>query len=95
MDTSMISKKLFSVAVLALAAGVIGGYLFGQQAGYKKGNAAGYARAEADVKNLEEGAAKKAAAEATKAANPFQGVNPLQGVESNPFEKAKKLLNPF
>ena len=38
---------------------------------------------------------EKSAAEIGKAANPFGAVNPLEGVEANPFEKAKKVLNPF
>ena len=44
---------------------------------------------------MQEEAAKQAAADAAKAANPFQIVNPLEGVETNPFEKTKKILNPF
>ncbi|MBI2056606.1 MAG: hypothetical protein HYT37_04515 [Candidatus Sungbacteria bacterium] len=79
----------------ALVVGGIGGYLFGQSAGYKKGDTEGYKRAEADIKKAEELSAEKAAENAAKAANPFQTANPLQGVESNPFEKAKKVLNPF
>ena len=74
-----------AVAVLAV------GYVFGATSGYKKG----YNAAEQDVKKIEEEAGKKAAEEAAKAANPFQAVNPLEGVEANPFEKAKKILNPF
>ena len=33
--------------------------------------------------------------DAADAANPFKAANPLEGVESNPFEQAKKVLNPF
>ena len=29
------------------------------------------------------------------AANPFKVVNPLEGVEANPFEETAKKLNPF
>ena len=50
---------------------------------------------EEDVKTLQEEVAKKAGEAAAKAANPFQAVNPLGTVEANPFEKAKKVLNPF
>ena len=32
---------------------------------------------------------------ATDEANPFKVENPLEGIEANPFEKAKKTLNPF
>ena len=94
----MTQKNWVVAAVLALLVG-FGGYWYGSsagyQSGYKSGDDAGYKRAEADVKKLDEEAAKKAAAETAKAANPFQVANPLEGVESNPFQKAKKVLNPF
>lgn len=73
--------------LLALVIGLVGGYWFG--------DSRGYSRAEADIKKVQEEAAAKAAEAAAKAANPFQAVNPLQGVEANPFEKAKSILNPF
>lgn len=91
----MITKKIIAIGVVVFLAGLGAGYGFGQRAGYQKGDDAGYKRAEADIKSLEGGASKKATAEAAKAANPFQAVNPLQGVDTNPFEKAKKILNPF
>lgn len=59
------------------------------------GDRIGYSRAQADVKKTQEVAAQKAADDAAKAANPFKAANPLEGVESNPFEEAKKVLNPF
>lgn len=83
------------IAIVALVVGIGVGYSAGKQSGYKAGDDAGYKRAEADVKKLREEAGQKATDEAAKAANPFQAVNPLQGVEANPFEKAKKVLNPF
>jgi len=55
----------------------------------------GYSRSQNDVKKAQEVAAQKAAEDAAKAANPFKATNPLEGVESNPFEEAKKVLNPF
>jgi len=55
----------------------------------------GYKRAEADIKKIQEEAAKKSAEALTKAANPFSGANPLEGIDANPFEKTKKILNPF
>lgn len=67
--------------------GSVGGYWYGHDRGYKK--------AEADVKKVQEEASKKAVEDAAKAANPFQAVNPVEGVEANPFEKTKKILNPF
>ena len=55
----------------------------------------GYEAAIADIKAQQEEAGDKAAKAATDEANPFKVENPLQGVEANPFEKAKKTLNPF
>lgn len=75
---------LLSVLVVATS---LGGYYWGHKNGYKA--------AEADVKKVQAEAAQKSSEEAAKAANPFQAVNPLAGVESNPFEKVKKVLNPF
>ena len=81
------NKTLMLVASATLVVGVVIGFALGDASGYK--------RAEADVKKVELAAAEKAAADAAKAANPFQAANPLEGVEANPFEKAKKVLNPF
>jgi len=64
-------------------------------AGLWYGNGRGYKQAEADIKATQQEAAKKAAADAAKAANPFQATNPIEGVEANPFEKTKQILNPF
>ena len=55
----------------------------------------GYEAAIADIKAQQEEAGNKAAQVATDEANPFKVQNPLEGVEANPFEKAKKTLNPF
>lgn len=62
---------------------------------YWVGDWRGYGRSQADVKKAQEVAGQKAAEDAAKAANPFGVANPLEGVESNPFEQAKKVLNPF
>lgn len=87
-----IDKTKFILAVLvALVVGGLAGNWYGGKNGYQRG----YQKAEADIKAIGEAAAKKATDEAAKAANPFQAVNPLEGVEANPFEKAKKVLNPF
>ena len=66
------------------------GYL-AWQGGYDKG----YEKAVADAKANQEELAQKANDEAAKAANPFQAVNPLEGVTVNPFEEAAQKLNPF
>ena len=55
----------------------------------------GYAAAIADIKAQQAEAGEKAAQAASDEANPFKVANPLEGVEANPFEKAKKTLNPF
>lgn len=75
------------IVFVTLVGGVVVGYWYGHQKGYT--------RAEADIKKVQEEAAKKAADDAAKAANPFQAANPLEGVEANPFEKTKSILNPF
>lgn len=81
------SSKIWLWVVIVLVAGLVGGYWFGFERGYGK--------AEADIKKVQEEAAKKVSEDAAKAANPFQAVNPVEGVEANPFEKTKKILNPF
>lgn len=63
--------------------------------GRSNGYTTGYAKAQTDIQALQGEAARKTAEEAAKSANPFQAVNPLEGVEANPFEKVKKVLNPF
>ncbi|MEK7192460.1 MAG: hypothetical protein AAB646_03025 [Patescibacteria group bacterium] len=81
----MDKRKLVALIAVLVAGTIV--YLIGDSVGYR--------RAEADIKKLDESAAEKATAEAAKAANPFQVANPLEGVEANPFEKVKKVLNPF
>ena len=73
--------------LVMLAVGLVAGYFYGNNQGYKK--------AEADIAATQQASAQKAAEQAVDAANPFQAVNPLEGVEANPFEKTKKILNPF
>ena len=63
--------------------------------GYWVGDRMGYSRSQTGVKKAQEIAGQKAAEDAATAANPFRASNPLEGVESNPFEQAKKVLNPF
>lgn len=86
---AFLSSKTAIIIVAVVLAGVA--FWFGRSGGYS----AGYTQAQADVKALQEESARKAAEEAAKSANPFQAVNPLEGVEANPFEKVKKVLNPF
>ncbi|MBI2087033.1 MAG: hypothetical protein HYT69_02575 [Candidatus Zambryskibacteria bacterium] len=47
------------------------------------------------VPSTEKTAAEQVAEEVAKAENPFKADNPLSTVETNPFEKVKKVLNPF
>ena len=77
--------------VLALIVGVGGGYWYGSTQAYNQG----YEKAVADARATQEAAGARAAQEAAQAANPFQAANPLEGVTANPFERAKKILNPF
>jgi uncharacterized protein YpmB len=55
----------------------------------------GYEAAVADIRAQQEEAGNKAAQEVANEANPFKVENPLEGVDANPFEKAKQTLNPF
>lgn len=86
--TVFLNKAVVAVAVIAVAGAA---FWFGRSGGYS----VGYAQAQIDANALQEESARKAAEEAAKSANPFQAVNPLEGVEANPFEKVKKVLNPF
>ncbi len=78
---------------IVLAVGV--SLVFGLVLGYWSGNRLGYERAKVDIQAARDAVAKKAVDEAAKTANPFKQVNPLEGVNANPFESAKKALNPF
>ncbi|PIT89089.1 MAG: hypothetical protein COU27_02160 [Candidatus Levybacteria bacterium CG10_big_fil_rev_8_21_14_0_10_36_7] len=85
------NKNSILLLVVGLILGVGGGYYYGNGVGYTSGHQAAVTEAEQAAAEI----AAKATAEAAKAANPFQAVNPLEGVEDNPFEKTKKVLNPF
>lgn len=95
----MVQQNPLVRALIILVVGLGLGYFIGSSSGYKAGfaigDSEGYKRAEADIKRVDEEAAKKAAVDVAKAANPFQVTNPLEGVEANPFDKVKKILNPF
>ncbi len=94
LNLGFFSKKtpaFFIILVAIVIVAVIGIYKYGKTTGYSTG----YAKAQADIQSLQEESARKAADEAAKTANPFQAVNPLKGVEANPFEKVIKVLNPF
>lgn len=88
------SKPILIAIVAALATLVIGlliGNWYGNKTGYDKG----YAVAQEEAAKLQKEASRKAVEETAKAANPFQVTNPLEGVEADPFEKTRKILNPF
>jgi hypothetical protein len=85
------NKNFLAISIALLIIGAIGGYWYGSSKSYDKG----YQAAVTDIKAQQEVSASKALEEAAKAANPFQVTNPLEGVNANPFEKAKKALNPF
>ena len=81
------NKSLLLLGIIvAVAVGVLG---------YWIGDRMGYSRSQTEIKKAQEIAGQKAAEDAATAANPFKATNPLEGVESNPFEKTKKVLNPF
>lgn len=84
-----LANKITLIIAALVLIGLV--FLFGRYTGYD----VGYEQAQADVQTLQTEAARKGAEEAAKSANPFQAVNPLEGVETNPFEKVKKVLNPF
>ena len=88
MNTKKILLTGAIIVVLAILAGGVS-YWYGDKIGYKRGDSDGYKRAETD-KKVQEEAAKKTADAITKAANPFSGANPLEGIDANPFEKTKK-----
>ena len=90
MNKILISVIGVGVAFL-LVIGVVVGYGLGSSKGYK----VGYDKAITDAKATQEALGKKAAEDAASAANPFKVVNPLEGVEANPFEETAKKLNPF
>lgn len=93
-SSSFFTRKTIIVSVVLIAVVVIAGtgtYKLGSKDGYSDG----YIKAQTDIQNLQDEAANRAASEAAKSANPFRAVNPLKEVESNPFEKVKKVLNPF
>lgn len=80
------NTRVAVVVVLAVAV-ALGVWYLGKNQGYET--------AIADVKAQQEEAGNKAAEAAAGEANPFKVANPLEGVEANPFEKARKTLNPF
>lgn len=86
---AFLKNKTVLIAIVVVVAGLA--FWLGRSSGY----AAGYTQAQVDAKALQEEAARKSAEDTAKSVNPFQAVNPLEGVEANPFEKVKKVLNPF
>ena len=87
--STLLSNRSVLLVVLVLVG--LGAFFVGRTGGYQSG----YAQAQGDIQRLQDEGARKATEEAAKSANPFQAVNPLEGVETNPFEKVKKILNPF
>ena len=80
------NKNTWIIIVIGVVV-AFGGWYFGYDQGYES--------AIADIKAQQEEAGNLAAEAASDEANPFKVANPLEGVEANPFEKAKKTLNPF
>lgn len=91
----MNTKTIWLITVLVAIAALLLGYSLGSGNVQKTAYDAGYQKAVSDTRASQQAAADRALAEAARAANPFQVTNPLEGVEPNPFERAKKALNPF
>lgn len=84
--------KIFACVAAAIIV-ILLAYGYGDSRGYRAGISNKKIKTNIAAQQAE--IAKKAAEAAAEAANPFKVDNPLAGVELNPFEKAKKLLNPF
>jgi len=82
----IVAKNPILVAVIVIL--IVGGvaYWLGSLAGYQ---------VRTDEEALKEAAVKQTSEDVVKSTNPFQAKNPLEGVESNPLGKVKKVLNPF
>lgn len=89
MENNINRKKWVKIGIIGLI--IVGVGFWYSSMVYNKG----YQTAIADIRAQQEEAGNRAAEAATDEANPFKVANPLQGVEANPFEKAKKTLNPF
>lgn len=76
--------RMTALIVLIVGAALIG-FLIGK--GYGEKNV------EARIKTAEKVAAEAALENAKKAANPFEGANPLRGATANPYENVR--INPF
>ncbi len=77
------------VVAVVIAVGV-GAYIYGT-----KQSSTPTLQEEVIQQNQLTDATQKALQEATEANNPFKVTNPLEGVQVNPFKKAKDQLNPF
>lgn len=84
------SKNTWVIVILLLIIVIGGGYWYSSSQ-YNKG----YETAKADIKAQNDDRALVAGEAAAKEANPFAVENPLEGLETNPFESAKNTLNPF
>jgi len=91
----MNTKTIWLITVLVATAALLFGYSLGSSNTEQFAYDAGYQKAVTDTKASQQAAADRAFAEAARAANPFQVGNPLEGLEFNPFERAKAVLNPF
>ena len=81
-----------TILVIIIVAGL--GFWYSEKK-YNEGLKDGEAKAIAEIKAQQEEAANQAVDNAVSEANPFQVKNPLEGVDANPFKKAKDTLNPF
>lgn len=81
--------ELSPIRMAALAVLIIGAALIG----FLVGKGYGEKNVEARITTAEKAAAEAALEDAKKAANPFEGANPLRGAAVNPYENVR--VNPF
>jgi len=83
----MTKSTLLLIALAVLIVGSLAGYWYGSNRGYSE--------AEDDIQKLQQEATEAAVEEAARVANPFRTKNPLEGIDTDPFQKTKEVLNPF
>ncbi|PCI20315.1 hypothetical protein COB64_02200 [Candidatus Wolfebacteria bacterium] len=82
-----LQKNALWSAIVLFVVGIIVGYVVGFNKGEKS--------AIADIQAQQQAVTDQAVEEAAQDINPFEIENPLEGIEANPFDEAKDILNPF
>ena len=86
--------RIFACVVLSISAVVVA-YTIGSMQESQSAYTTGYQKGHNDTRAPQINIQQQAVTETVKTVNPFAVKNPLAGVEINPFEKVKKVLNPF